>query len=63
MNVNEIWIFEIQDGLCGGFIIADSEEEARTKLSLERGMDMSKEHVSIYPLTAFDLNKDVHDLW
>lgn len=63
MGINKIWIFEIQDGVCGGFIIADTEEEARIKLSLNRGMEMSKDFTIIYPLTALDLNKDVHDLW
>lgn len=63
MGIDKIWIFEIQDSICGGFVIADSEEEARKKLSLDRGVDASKEFVVIYPLTALDLNKPVHDLW
>lgn len=63
MGIEKIWIFNIQDGIYGGFIIADSEDEARKKLSLNRGMDMSKEFCTIYPLSALDLNKDVHDLW
>ena len=63
MGIDKIWIFEIQEGVCGGFIIADSEEEARKKLSLDRGVEMGEDITIIYPLTALDLNKDVHDLW
>lgn len=63
MGIDKIWIFEIQDGFCGGFIIANSEDEARKKLSLDRGIDMPKDICVIYPFTALDLNKDVHDLW
>lgn len=62
MGIDKIWIFEIQDGVCGGFIIADSEEEAMKKLSLDRGVEMGDIAI-IYPLNALDLNKDVHDLW
>ena len=61
--MDKIWIFEIQDGVCGGIIIADTEEEAREKLSLDRGIEMAKEFTLIFPLTALDLNKDVHNLW
>ena len=63
MDNTKIWIFEIQDGICGGFIIAETEEEARTKLSMQRGVEMSEDITAIYPLTALDLNKDIHDLW
>lgn len=63
MSIDKIWIFEIQDGVCGGFIIADSEEDARKKLSFDRGIEMTKDNTIIYPLTCLDLNKDVHDLW
>ena len=63
MDITKIWIFEILDGIGGGFVIAETEEEARTKLSLRRGVEMSEDITSIYPLTALDLNKDVHDLW
>lgn len=63
MDITKIWIFEILDGIGGGFIIAETEEEARTKLSLQRGVEMSEDITAIYPLTALDLNKDVHDLW
>ena len=31
MGIDEIWIFEIQDGISGGIIIAASEDEARKK--------------------------------
>ena len=27
MEINKIWIFEIQDGVSGGFIIADTEDK------------------------------------
>lgn len=63
MDITKIWIFEIQDGISGGFILAETEEEARTKLSLQRGVEMLEDITAIYPLTALDLNKDVHDLW
>lgn len=63
MGIDKIWIFEIQDGVGGGIIIANSEEEARKKLSLDRGIEMTKAFTVIYPLNALDLNKDVHDLW
>lgn len=63
MSIDQIWIFEVQDGICGGIIIADTEEEARKRLSLDRGMEMSKDIANIYPLTALDLNKFVHDIW
>lgn len=63
MEINKIWIFEIQDGVCGGIVIANSEDEARKKLSLDRGISMTKDICVIYPFTALDLNKDVHDLW
>ena len=63
VDITKIWIFEIQDGISGGFILAETEEEAHTKLSLQRGVEMSKDITAIYPLTALDLNKDVHDLW
>lgn len=63
MEINKIWIFEIQDGVCGGIVIANSEDEARKKLSLDRGISMTKDFCIIYPLTSLDLNKDVHDLW
>ena len=63
VDITKIWIFEILDGIGGGFIIAETEEEARAKLSLQRGVEMSEDITAIYPLTALDLNKDIHDLW
>lgn len=63
MGIDKIWIFEIQDGVGGGIIIANSEEDAKKKLSLDRGVEITKGFVDIYPLNALDLNKDVHDLW
>lgn len=63
MDVGNIWIFEIQDAVCGGFVIADSEDDARKKLSLDRGIEMDKGTTVIYPITALDLNVAVHDLW
>ncbi|MBO5969903.1 MAG: hypothetical protein J6S14_15555 [Clostridia bacterium] len=63
MDITKIWIFEIQDGIAGGFIIAETEEEARIKLCLHRGIDMSEDFTYIYPLTSLDLNKDIHVLW
>ena len=63
--MDKIWIFEMQDGIFGGFIIADSEEDAWEKLSLDRNIHIKnlKEVTIIYPITALDLNKSVHDLW
>lgn len=63
--MDKIWIFEMQDGIFGGFIIADSEEDAWEKLSLDRNIPIKnlKEVTTIYPITALDLNKSVHDLW
>lgn len=64
-KMDKIWIFEMQDGIFGGFIIADSEEDAWVKLSLDRNIPIKnlKEVTIIYPITALDLNKSVHDLW
>ena len=63
MGIDKIWIFEIQESICGGIVIANSEDEARKKLSLDRGIEMTKDFAVIYPLNSLDLNKDVHDLW
>ena len=63
LNINKIWIFEMQDGIRGRFIIADSEEDAMKKLSLDREVNMNDGSTIIFPLNALDLNKDVHDLW
>lgn len=72
MGLENIWIFEIncelsgnlKCGISGGFIIANSEDEARKKLYLDRGRDLGKDFtVEIYPITALDLNKVVHNLW
>lgn len=63
--MDKIWIFEMQDGVFGGFIIADTEEDAWQKLAFERNTDVSnlKYVTVIYPITALDLNIPVHDLW
>lgn len=63
MGIDKLWIFELQDGVCGGFIIADSEADAWKKLSLDRGTEITKDIAIIYPFTALDLNQSVHDLW
>ena len=55
MGIDKIWIFEIQDGFCGGIIIADTEEEAREKLSLDRGIEMTKDSTVIFPLNSLDI--------
>lgn len=60
MEISKIWIFDT--GISGGFIIANTAKEAMEKLSLDRGTVMDDD-TSIYPLSALDLNKDVHDLW
>lgn len=65
LSVSQIWIFYLQDGFCGGIIIANSEEEAFKKLAFDRGatVEQMKGFTSIVPFSALDLNKDVHDLW
>ena len=63
MNEN-IYIFSIQDHICGGLIIANSEEEAREKLSKQRDIFMDEGTTLIYKLSKdiFD-EYDVVDLW
>lgn len=63
MELNKIWLFELQDGRYGGFVIADTEEDARKKLLLDSSIQMTPDTLEIYPITALDLNKSVHQLW
>lgn len=63
MCVDKIWVFLIQDGVYGGVIVADSEEDARKKLSQYKGVNMPKEFTSIFSLASLDMRKDVHELW
>lgn len=64
MAKGKLWIFSVQDHICGGIIIADSEIEAREKLSKQRGIDMGSETTLIYKLSndLFD-EFSVYDLW
>lgn len=64
IKLSEIWIYDIQDGITGGIIFADSEAEAKEKLQAELNVDCD-DIASIYPLSALDLNKPsgVHQLW
>lgn len=63
--MDKIWIFEMQDGVSGGFIIAGTKEEAWKKLALDRNTNVEslEGFTVIYPITALDLNISVHDLW
>lgn len=36
MKQEELWIFSVQDNICGGIIKASSEDEAREKLSKQQ---------------------------
>lgn len=65
ISIEQIWVFELQDGFCGGFVFASSEEEARKKLALDRNttVDAMRGYTCVFPITALDLNKDVHDIW
>lgn len=58
--MNDIWIFETDDLTKCGFILARSEEEAMKKLLIDANGKVTKESVTVYPMTALDLNKDVH---
>lgn len=64
MKFENLWIFSIQDNICGGIIKADSEEDARKKLSKQRGIDMDSGTTLIYQLSddLFD-EFSVFDLW
>ena len=64
--LNKIWIYSIQDDSisdCGGFIIADIEEEAREKLFNALGKSFDIDKVFIYPFTSLELTNDIHELW
>lgn len=64
MRTEELWVFSIQDNICGGIIMATSEDEAREKLSKQRGINMDSGTTLIYQLSndIFD-EFDVYDLW
>ena len=63
LEIENIWIYSIQDGLIGGIVIANSKEDAMKKLSIEyKGVHLEG-ICSIVPLTAFELNKPVHEIW
>lgn len=64
MKQEELWVFSIQDNICGGIIKAASEDEAREKLSNQRGISMDSGTTLIYQLSddVFD-NFGVCDLW
>lgn len=64
MKQEELWIFSVQDHICGGIIKAASEDEAREKLSKQRGINMDSGTTLIYRLSddLFD-EFSVYDLW
>lgn len=63
MNKN-VYIFSVQDNICGGIILANSENEAREKLSKQRGVYMDSGTTLIYKLNKDVFDKhDVVDLW
>ncbi len=64
MRTEELWVFSIQDNICGGIIMATSEDEAREKLSKQRGINMDSGTTLIYQLTTDIFDEfDVYDLW
>ncbi len=62
--MEELWVFSIQDNICGGIIRATSENDAREKLSKQRGINMDAGTTLIYKFSneMFD-NYGVCDLW
>lgn len=64
MIQEELWVFSIQDNVCGGIIKATSENDAREKLSMQRGINMDSGTTLIYQLSndLFD-EFGVYDLW
>lgn len=63
--MDKIWFFEMQDGLTGGFIIADTEIEAWEKLAADRNSSVSdlKPFTRIYSIKKIiKENKSVYDL-
>lgn len=65
ITLQNIWIYEVQDGITGGIIIAKSEEEAWKRLSIDRNstVEETKSFSLIYPLSCYDLGKKIIDLW
>lgn len=63
-NYENLYVFELQDSMFGGIIRANSEEDAKNKLVLDKGIDL-KDFVSFLKLSdAFNkAGKDVLDLW
>lgn len=61
---DKLWVFSIQDNVCGGLVRADSEDEAREKLSKQRCIDMDSGTTLIYQISKemFD-DFGVLDLW
>lgn len=64
MKTETLWVFSIQDNICGGLIRAISENDAREKLSKQRGINMDSKTTLIYRLSddLFD-DFDVYDMW
>ena len=62
--MEELWVFSIQDNICGGIIRATSDNDAREKLSKQRGINMDVRTTLIYKLSndMFD-DYGVCDLW
>ena len=66
IDITKIWVFEFEDVKSGGFIIADTEEDAWYKLSLDKNIsiDSLKCFAYITSLTSLlDSNKNIYELY
>lgn len=64
MITDKLFVFSVQDNICGGIVRAISEDSAREKLSKQRGIDMDSETTVIYELSDEEFDEfDVCDLW
>ncbi|MCI9128471.1 MAG: hypothetical protein HFG28_15165 [Eubacterium sp.] len=64
MITDKLYVFSIQDNICGGIIRAASEDVAREKLSKQRGITMDSGTTIIYELSGEEFDEfDVCDLW
>ena len=63
LQIENIYIYSIQDGLIGGIVIANSKEDVMKKLSIEYENVHLEGICAIVPLSAFDSTKPVHEIW
>ena len=69
MDINNVWIFEIQDGIAGGLIYAASEEKVWEELQKSRSYILTKDTCVIYSLVELQMDcyansvPKVMDLW